>query len=90
MVLIELVWVLTSRYKYDRVAVTASLQALLLATGLCIEQTEAAQEAFRLFRNSDSVDFEDCLIAQSCAAAGCEYTATFDKAAAKHAGMRLI
>ncbi len=35
-------------------------------------------------------DFGDCCIAALAAAAGCEYTLTFDKAAAKLPGMRLM
>ncbi len=39
---------------------------------------------------SSRADFGDCCIAALAAAAGCEYTFTFDKEAAKLPGMRLL
>jgi predicted nucleic-acid-binding protein len=88
--LVELVWVLFSIYDYDRVAVAHGLELLLNAEGLRIEKDDVALKALYTFRLSSKVDFEDCLIAESNASEGCEYTATFDKAAARYAGMRLI
>ena len=37
-----------------------------------------------------NADFADCLIAVSARAAGCRKTVTFDKIAARDAGMELI
>lgn len=56
-------------------------------------QDEAAQSAkaaaVRVYRQSKA-DFADSLIACSAEAAGCTHTMTFDRAAAKSAGMRLL
>jgi predicted nucleic-acid-binding protein len=42
-----------------------------------------------LYRNTRA-DFADCLIAASAKAAGCSRTVTFDRIAARDAGMELI
>lgn len=88
-VLIELAWVLASRYKVSRGDVAEIIQRLLLSQEIVIEQASVAWEALRIYRAS-SADFSDCLIERIGAAAGCDYTVTYDKAAAKTAGMRLL
>lgn len=88
-VLIELAWVLVSRYKVSRGEVSEIIQRLLLSQEIIIEQASIAWEALRTYRAS-SADFSDCFIERIGAAAGCDYTVTYDKAAAKTAGMRLL
>jgi predicted nucleic-acid-binding protein len=46
-------------------------------------------KALRAFQSANA-DFADCVIAHSAASAGCEKTMTFDRGAAKSAGMTLI
>jgi predicted nucleic-acid-binding protein len=50
---------------------------------------QAGLKALRAFEPAQA-DFADCLLARSAAFAGCEKTMTFDRGAAKSAGMILI
>jgi predicted nucleic-acid-binding protein len=87
--LVELGWVLTSCYAMDKDSLIRILDTMLRTRNLAVEQANTVWRAVSLFRSSKA-DFEDCLIACSCHAAGCEETLTFDSAAAKTAGMRLL
>ena len=42
------------------------------------------------FYRSGNTEFSDCLIAASARAAGCSRTVTFDRIAARDAGMELV
>lgn len=86
---VELVWVLGSCYHLDRTQQTLALETLLRTKELRVERAEVVWQAVRTFRASQC-DFADGLIERSAAASGCEHTLTFDRGAAKHAGMRLI
>jgi len=86
--LAELVWVLEECYRTAKGEIVAILQRILRTKQLIVEDAETVWKAVRLFEASKA-DFADCLIDRVAAAHGCEYTATFDKGAAK-AGMRLI
>jgi len=87
-VLTELVWVLEECYRTAKNEAVAVLERILRTKQLVVEDAETVWKAVRLFATSKA-DFADCLIERFAAAHECEYTATFDKAAAK-AGMRLI
>jgi predicted nucleic-acid-binding protein len=54
-----------------------------------IEQENLVREALLIYRKSNA-DYPDCLIAASARAAGCGKTVTFDKIAARDAGMELL
>jgi predicted nucleic-acid-binding protein len=56
---------------------------------LVVERAEIVWKALRIFQSAN-VDFADCLIERSAAAAGCEKTMTIDRGAAKSAGMTLL
>ena len=86
--LAELVWVLEDCYRTGKAEIVAVLQRILRTKQLVVEQAETVWKAVRLFEASPA-DFADCLIDRIAAAHECEYTATFDKGAAK-AGMRLL
>ena len=88
-VLVELAWVLTSKYKVGRNDVADVLQSFLLSQEVRVEQAPIVWRALHLYRASKA-DFADCLIERLGAAAGCDYTVTFDQAAAKTAGMKLL
>ena len=88
-VVIELVWVLLSHYRYDRQLLGTAIEALLRSPRLHVERNAAVRKAIAAFRNSRA-DFADCLIAHVAIAAGCRYTATFDKDASKLPGMQLL
>ena len=65
------------------------LDGLLRTNGILVENAETVWKAVRLFKDGNA-DFADCLVEYSARQTGCDYTATFDRAAAKHCGMRLI
>ena len=88
-VIIELVWVLLSSYRYSRRTLSEALGVLLASPEVTLERSSAVRKAVAAFRDSKA-DFADCLIAQAALSAGCEYTATFDVDAGKLPGMRLM
>jgi predicted nucleic-acid-binding protein len=87
--ILEFVWVMTSKKRAGRVAVSVSLDRLLMLDTVIVEQAAVVASAVRQFR-STSADFADCLIAASARAAGCTRTVTFDRVAARDAGMELL
>ena len=87
--LVEVVWVLARAYGLERAEIAQVIETALRTKELLIEAAEMIWKALRLYTAS-SADFADCLIERACHEAGCDYTATFDKTAAKTAGMRLI
>ena len=88
-VVIELVWVLSSSFGLARSQVTSVLEILLQTKEIQVERAEVVWRALRVYRGS-SADFADCLIERSAAAAGCLRTMTFDRGAAKNCSMTLI
>lgn len=86
---VELAWVLSSGYGLERPQVGGALELLLKADQLVVEQHEPVSAALLRFKDSKA-DFADSLIQSLCAHAGCERTLTFDKGAAKAAGMVLV
>ncbi len=71
---------------FELVAATRSVTAL---KGLVVEDAEIVWKAVRLFK-AGNAEFGNCLIDCSANQAGCDYTATFDRGAARQGGMRLI
>jgi predicted nucleic-acid-binding protein len=65
------------------------LDKLLSSREIVVEQSEIVRESLNLYRNTRA-DFADCLIAASAKAAGCSRTVTFDRIAARDAGMELV
>lgn len=86
---VELVWVLTGCYDSSRAEVAAVLDTLLRAKELVVADADAVWKALRLYKVGKA-DFADCLIERCGALAGCPHTATFDREAAKHCGMKLV
>ena len=87
--LVELVWVLSGSFDLQRAQIADAIEALLRSKEMVVERAETVWQALRLFR-SGSADFANGLIERSAAAAGCERTLTFDRAAAKGCGMTLV
>ena len=87
---VELVWVMQACYRASRESISQMLETLLRAESLIVEQAETIWQALRRFQVSAQADFADCLIERSGHAATCKYTATFDRQAAKAAGMKLL
>jgi predicted nucleic-acid-binding protein len=87
--IVEMVWVLESAFLLARTQVVDALTNLMSIDVFTIERVGIVAAALRAFRKG-SADFADCLIERSSASVGCEQTVTFDRAAAKTAGMVLI
>jgi predicted nucleic-acid-binding protein len=87
--LMELVWVMTRVYRFDRRGMIQILDHLLSRSSIAFEQDDTVRNALQLYR-SGNTDFPDCLIACSAKAAGCSRTVTFDRRAARDAGMLLV
>lgn len=85
----ELVWVLASVYHANRADALVILDHLLSRKEIVIEQTDVIRHAARIYREAN-VGFSDCLILASAHAAGCDQTLTFDRQAAKSAGMTMV
>jgi predicted nucleic-acid-binding protein len=88
-VVAELVWVLETSYRFKKKEIQQVVESLLRSRELVIEQAEIVSIALRTFRTGRA-DFVDCLIEHRGNAAKCQYTVTFDRAAAEGAGMRLL
>jgi len=86
---VELVWVLTGCYASTKVELCAVLETLLRAKGIVVAHADTVWKALRLFKDGKA-DFADCLIERFAHEVGCSHTATFDRDAAKHCGMRLF
>jgi predicted nucleic-acid-binding protein len=87
--ILELVWVMTSTIGVGRDTVAQILAELLTRETIVVERAETIEKALQSFRRGRA-DFADCLIAASAKAAGCKQTVTFDRIAARDAGMELI
>lgn len=88
-VMVELFWVLTSAYRLTRGQAAQALELLLQSRELRFERGDELKVALRTYKQS-SADFPDCLIAQVASAEGCVRVMTFDRNAAKVAGMELL
>jgi predicted nucleic-acid-binding protein len=88
-VLMELAWVIRSTYRVDKNGIIQIFNSLLTRNELILEQADVVRQAIHLYQNSN-VSFGDCLISSSALAAGCTQTLTFDRDAAKSAGMTLV
>jgi predicted nucleic-acid-binding protein len=86
---VELVWVLTDCYALTKDQLCEVLATLLKTKEIVVANADTVWQALRLFKEG-KVDFADCLIERLAKQAGCDYTTTFDRDAAKHCGMRLI
>jgi len=88
-VVLELEWVLRSSFGFGKVDVLLALSSLFSAVDLSFESERALEVALQLFRKG-SADFADCLHVALATQAGEQPLWTFDKAAAKVDGVRLL
>ena len=88
-VLCELVWVLTSAYRYPKPSVVGVLEQILRIAQLRVEDPELAWLSVNDYRRSNA-DFSDHLIGRLNAAHGCAKTITFNRSAESAAGFELI
>ena len=87
--LCEICWVLAGACGAKRDRIAGVVEGLLGSKQIVVENAEIAWRALRSWKSS-STQFSDALIAELAAANGAEYVATFDKAAARLAGFRLL
>lgn len=88
-VVLELEWVLRSRYGIDKPAVLLGLNALLETQELELQSEAALERALHLYRQGRA-EFADCLHAGLCAAAGRAPLLTFDAKAARLPQVALV
>ncbi len=88
-VLAELAWVLTSTYAATRAELANTIENLLATEALIAQHSDCAYRALAALR-ATGADFADAFVAAIDLKAGCAETVTFDKDAARRAGMRLL
>jgi predicted nucleic-acid-binding protein len=85
LVLLEMEWVLRSRYEYAKNELMGVLVGILESADLTIEDEASLEQALFCWRDS-SAEFADCLTGARHLSLGCHATATFDHRAAKLPG----
>ncbi len=88
-VALELEWALRSNFRFSREEVIEVLSGLLAAGELTFESEGAVELALALYAQSEA-DYSDCLHVALAVQAGQQPLWTFDRAAAKVAGARLL
>ena len=87
--LAETAWVLRDIYARSRAEIAALIEEVLNSEGLVVQMTELVWRSLHEFE-AGRADLADHLIERLGAAAGCQWTYSFDKAAVRDAGMRLV
>ena len=85
-VMLELEWVLRSRYEFDKSTVLGAFNALLETQELEFQDEPALERALGFYRQN-SADFADCLHAGQYGSAGRVPMVTFDRTAARLPGV---
>jgi predicted nucleic-acid-binding protein len=88
-VALELEWVLRSNFKFSKADVIDTLSGLLAANELTFESESAVELAMRYYADGNA-DYSDCMHAALAAVAGHSPLWTFDRAASKVDGARLL
>jgi predicted nucleic-acid-binding protein len=88
-VMLELEWVLRSRYQFDKTAAVQAFTALLETQELEFQGEPALERAIHLYRQG-TAEFADCLHAGQCEAAERLPLLTFDAKAARLPDVRLL
>jgi predicted nucleic-acid-binding protein len=88
-VALELEWVLRSNFKFSKTQVIFAFSRMLAAIELSLQSEAALEAALAQYRNG-TADFADCVHVALARVAGEQPLWTFDRAAAKAAGARLL
>lgn len=88
-VVLELEWVLRSRYGLDKTTILQTFNALLETEELAFQSEAAIEQALHLFRQG-MAEFADCLHAGLCNAFDQAPLLTFDAKAARLATIQLV
>jgi predicted nucleic-acid-binding protein len=86
--LVEIYWVLRSAYKVGLTEAAKVIATVVDAEEIVVESSDAVRRA--LGRLDGTFDLADALTSELGRAAGCTYTATLDRRAARLPGMRLL
>lgn len=89
-VMLELEWVLRSRYRFDKAAITSALDALLSVTELEFQTEPDLEQALWLFKQAGAPDFADCLHVALVSQSGQGPMLTFNEQASKLEGAELL
>jgi predicted nucleic-acid-binding protein len=89
-VVLELEWVLRSRYRFDAAQIGQTLADLLSSADVGLAEERAVEAALERYRSGKAADFADCLHAALAAESGYSPLLTFDVDAARLAGVKLI
>ena len=87
--LLEMEWVLRSRYASSKEDIAATISSLLDAAEPTFEDEPSIEEAIYLWKGS-STDFADCLINARNRRLGCRTTATFYRKALELTGFSQV
>ena len=88
-VMLELEWVLRSRYRFDKSTVLGAFNALLETQELEFQDEPTIERALSFYRQN-SADFADCLHAGQCNSARRVPMVTFDRTASRIPGVELL
>ncbi len=88
-VLLELEWVLRSTFAFSKAQIASTLSNLMATVELSFESEAAAEVALALY-NMHAADFADCVHVALAFVAGESPLWTFDRAASKLDGAKLI
>jgi predicted nucleic-acid-binding protein len=80
---------LESAYGYSKETIENVLDKLLRTSQLKIEDAQSAWISYRIYQRGKA-DFSDCLLGSTNRSGGCDSTFTFDQAASKLDGFRLL
>jgi predicted nucleic-acid-binding protein len=90
LVLVELVWVLTSVYGLKAPAVAAAVGILLGHKNLSVQDSDVVAAALRQYASRPVVSFSDCLVLEVARKAGHLPLGTFDRELAKLPGAQRV
>ena len=88
-VLLEVIYVLDSVYRFSRTDILGALDSLLAMPILVFDQPDVAHKLI-LEGGTEKAELEDMLIALQAKEAGASSTLTFDRKAAKYGGFKLL
>jgi len=88
-VLCETAWTLDRTYGYNRREIAKIIESMLLAREFSVEDRDDVSAALVVYK-ATNIGFTDALIGELNRTHGCEFTATFDRKAAKLVGFELL
>ncbi len=89
-VLVELVWVLSSVYGLGASELAGAVEVLLAHQDLSIQDSEVVGAALEHYRRKPAVSFSDCLVLEVARKAGHLPLGTFDRELGKLAGTQRL